>query len=98
MAQPVDAPTPQSLADLVARCDQINRYETQLTAAEESRVARAARSEREVVRKVETVKQSKRGPIKIEPTLSAIEKSERAERELQIPLFSGIANSDLPQL
>jgi len=66
--------------------------------AEESRVARAARSEREVVRKVETVKQSKRGPIKIEPTLSAIEKSERAERELQIPLFSGIANSDLPPL
>jgi S-DNA-T family DNA segregation ATPase FtsK/SpoIIIE len=66
--------------------------------ASESRVARAARSEREVVRKVETVKQSKREPIKIEPTLSAIEKSERAEREQQIPLFSGIANSDLPPL
>jgi len=66
--------------------------------AEQSRAARAARSEREVVRKVETVKQSKREPIKIEPTLSAIEKSERAERELQIPLFSGIANSDLPPL
>jgi hypothetical protein len=42
MNQPVDAPTPQSLADLVARCDQINRYETQLTAAEESRVAALA--------------------------------------------------------
>lgn len=42
MAQPVDAPTPQSLADLVARCDQLNRYETQLTAAEESRVAALA--------------------------------------------------------
>ena len=42
MSQPVDAPTPQSLADLVARCDQINRYETQLTAAEESRVAALA--------------------------------------------------------
>jgi S-DNA-T family DNA segregation ATPase FtsK/SpoIIIE len=62
------------------------------------RAARAARSEREVVRKVETVKQSKREPLKIEPTVPAIEKSERAEREQQIPLFSGIANSDLPPL
>ena len=42
MAHPVEAPTPQSLADLVARCDQINRFETQLTAAEESRVAALA--------------------------------------------------------
>jgi len=42
MAQPVDAPTPQALADLVARCDQLNRYATQLTAAEESRVAALA--------------------------------------------------------
>jgi S-DNA-T family DNA segregation ATPase FtsK/SpoIIIE len=66
--------------------------------ASDSRAARAARSEREVVRKVETVKQSKREPIKIEPTLAPIEKSERAEREQQIPLFSGIANSDLPPL
>jgi hypothetical protein len=39
MQQPVEAPTPKALADLVARCDQINRFETQLTAAEESRVA-----------------------------------------------------------
>ena len=62
------------------------------------RAARAARTEREVVRKVETVKQSKREPIKIEPTVPAIEKSERAEREQQIPLFSGIADSDLPPL
>src|SRR5262249_52438588 len=40
--------------------------------AGDSRAARAARSEREVVRKVETVKQSKREPIKIEPTLAPI--------------------------
>ena len=66
--------------------------------AEETRTARAARSAREVVRKVETIKQSKRDPIRIEPTLNAIEKSQRAEREQQIPLFSGIANSDLPPL
>jgi DNA segregation ATPase FtsK/SpoIIIE, S-DNA-T family len=66
--------------------------------ANDVRVARAARVERETVRKVETVKQSKREPIKIEPVVSAVEKSERAAREKQIPLFSGIANSDLPPL
>jgi hypothetical protein len=42
MQPPVEAPTPKALADLVARCDQINRFETQLTAAEESRVAALA--------------------------------------------------------
>jgi hypothetical protein len=42
MQQPVEAPTPKALADLVARCDQINRFETQLTAAEETRVAALA--------------------------------------------------------
>ena len=66
--------------------------------AEASRVARAARSEREIVRKVETVRQSRREPIKIEPIVAPIEKSERAERETQIPLFSGIADSELPPL
>jgi hypothetical protein len=42
MQQPVEAPTPEALADLVARCDQINRFETQLTAAEEARIAALA--------------------------------------------------------
>jgi anti-sigma-K factor RskA len=42
MQQPVEAPTPKALADLVARCDQINRFETQLTAAEEARIAALA--------------------------------------------------------
>ncbi|HET8940360.1 MAG TPA: DNA translocase FtsK 4TM domain-containing protein [Rudaea sp.] len=62
------------------------------------RQARTARSAREVVRKIDTIKQSRREPIKIEPTLSKVEKSRRAEREQQIPLFSGIADSDLPPL
>ncbi len=66
--------------------------------ADDVRVARAARNERESTRKIETVKQSRRDPIKIEPTFSSVEKSERAEREQQIPLFSGIADSDLPPL
>jgi S-DNA-T family DNA segregation ATPase FtsK/SpoIIIE len=65
---------------------------------EDGRVARAARVEREEVRKVDTVRQSKREPLKIEPVLAPIEKSKRAESEQQIPLFSGIAASGLPPL
>jgi hypothetical protein len=42
MQPPVEAPTPEALADLIARCDQINRFEMQLTAAEASRVAALA--------------------------------------------------------
>ena len=42
MQPPVSVPTPQALADLVARCDQINRYATELIAAEEARIAALA--------------------------------------------------------
>ena len=42
MHQPVEAPTPEALADLVARCTQINRYAVQLTAVEEGRIAALA--------------------------------------------------------
>ena len=42
MQQAVEAPTPKALADLVARCDQINRFEMQLTAVEENRIAALA--------------------------------------------------------
>ncbi|HEY0230155.1 MAG TPA: DNA translocase FtsK 4TM domain-containing protein, partial [Dokdonella sp.] len=62
---------------------------TKMRKAEDWNAAREARAEREVVRKVDTVKQSKREPIKIEPVIAPIEKSERAQRETQIPLFSG---------
>jgi DNA segregation ATPase FtsK/SpoIIIE, S-DNA-T family len=57
--------------------------------AEDWSAARQARVEREVVRKVDTARQSKREPLKIEPTLAPIGKSERAKRENQIPLFVG---------
>ncbi|MBL0163012.1 MAG: DNA translocase FtsK 4TM domain-containing protein [Xanthomonadales bacterium] len=57
--------------------------------AEDWSAARQARVEREVVRKVDTVRQSKREPLKIEPTLAPIGKSDRARRENQIPLFVG---------
>jgi hypothetical protein len=42
MHQPVEGPTPEALADLVARCKQINRYAVQLTVAEEGRIAALA--------------------------------------------------------
>lgn len=38
----IEAPTPRALADLVERCEQINRYARELTAAEESRIAALA--------------------------------------------------------
>lgn len=42
MQHPVEAPTPRALADLVARCTQIDRFTVQLVAAEESRIAALA--------------------------------------------------------
>ncbi len=42
MSGSVEVPTPAVLNALVARCSEINRYATQLTAAEESRVAALA--------------------------------------------------------
>lgn len=62
------------------------------------RVGQKARAEREVVRKEEKAKQRKREPVKIESAPAPVEKSERAERELQIPLFSNIPDGSLPPL
>ncbi len=62
------------------------------------RAGRSARSQREIVRKIDTVRQSRREPILIGSTTTSVEKSKRAEREQQIPLFSGIADSELPPL
>ncbi|MBO9663113.1 MAG: DNA translocase FtsK 4TM domain-containing protein [Dokdonella sp.] len=67
--------------------------------AEDWNAAREARAEREVVRKVETIKQAKREPVKIEPVIAPIEKSERAKRETQIPLFAGASSEgEVPPL
>ena len=72
---------------------------TRMRRAEDWSAAREARAEREVVRKIESVKQAKREPIKIEPVIAPIEKSERAQRETQIPLFSGASHEgELPPL
>ena len=68
--------------------------------ATEWQAARAMREEREEVRKVETEKRAKREPVKIEPPppTAAVEKSDRAKREQQIPLFHVPDGSGLPPL
>jgi len=56
--------------------------------ASDWQAARAMREEREEVRKVETEKRARREPVKIEPPPApTVEKSDRAKREQQIPLF-----------
>jgi DNA segregation ATPase FtsK/SpoIIIE, S-DNA-T family len=67
--------------------------------ASEWQAARAMREEREEVRKVETEKRAKREPVKIEPPPApVVEKSERAKREQQIPLFNVGDGSGIPPL
>ena len=57
------------------------------------------REEREEVRKLDTEKRAKREPVKIEPPAKTIiEKSERAQREQQIPLFNVGGDNSLPPL
>jgi S-DNA-T family DNA segregation ATPase FtsK/SpoIIIE len=58
--------------------------------AEDWQKTRTMREQREEVRKVDAVKQAKREPVKIEPPAApVVEKSDRAKREQQIPLFHG---------
>jgi DNA segregation ATPase FtsK/SpoIIIE, S-DNA-T family len=63
--------------------------------ASEWQQTRSMREEREIVRKVEAVARAKREPVHIEPPPApVIEKSERAKREQQIPLFHGTGGDD----
>lgn len=69
--------------------------------ASEWQQTRVMREEREEVRKVDAVLRAKREPVHIQPPLApVIEKSERAKREQQIPLFHGTSGdqSGLPPL
>ena len=55
---------------------------------------REMREERQEVRKTEAVRQAKREPVRIEPPAApVVEKSERAKRETQIPLFQGAGST-----
>ncbi|MEO8741570.1 MAG: DNA translocase FtsK 4TM domain-containing protein, partial [Lysobacteraceae bacterium] len=67
--------------------------------ADEWNQARVARGEREEVRKVDSERRAKREPVRIEPPPKPIiEKSERAKREQQIPLFNIDPVGGLPPL
>ncbi|NDK37385.1 DNA translocase FtsK [Pseudoxanthomonas gei] len=69
--------------------------------AAEWQQTRVLREEREEVRKVEAVKRARREPVHIEPPPTpVIEKSDRAKREQQIPLFHGTGGdqSGIPPL
>ena len=64
----------------------------------EQLAARKARTEREEVIKASQQKIAKRKPVRIEPVISQPKKSDRKERERQVPLFDPPADSELPPL
>ena len=67
--------------------------------AQEWQQARAFREEREETRKIETELRAKRAPVRIEPPPApVVEKSDRAKREQQIPLFHVGDGSGIPPL
>ena len=77
----------------------IGRFSAKTDQAAEWSRTRAIRSEREEVRKTETERRAKREPIKIAaPAPTLVEKSDRAEREQQIPLFNAGGVSEIPPL
>jgi len=64
----------------------------------EQLAARKARTEREEVIRTSQEKAAKRKPVRIEPVLKQPAKSERKERERQVPLFDPPPNTELPPL
>ncbi|MCM2335435.1 MAG: DNA translocase FtsK 4TM domain-containing protein [Pseudomonas sp.] len=67
--------------------------------ANEWQQTRAFREEREEARKVDTELRAKRAPVRIEPPPApVVEKSDRAKRETQIPLFHTGDGSGIPPL
>lgn len=67
--------------------------------ASEWKEARSLKEERSEARKEDTQRRARREPVHIEPTpVAVVEKSERAKRDQQIPLFTGGAPGELPPL
>jgi S-DNA-T family DNA segregation ATPase FtsK/SpoIIIE len=74
-------------------------FRSRLRQAPQALAARQARTEREVVKKADAVKQARREPVRIEAAPAPVVKSERARLETQIPLFVGAATpGELPPL
>lgn len=66
----------------------------------EQRIARVAKAEREETRREDKLRRAKREKVRIEPPPLPVEKSDRAHRETQIPLFAGAPSHEggLPPL
>jgi S-DNA-T family DNA segregation ATPase FtsK/SpoIIIE len=67
-------------------------------AREDRKLGQVAAVKREVVVVQERAKTVEAPPIKIEPQIFAVPKSERVEKERQVALFSELQDSDLPPL
>ena len=57
-----------------------------------------AREEREAVVQIEKRREEEHAPLRIEPALAEIKKSERAQKEKQAPLFENLPDTPLPPL
>ncbi len=77
--------------------DRLNQL---LHSAGEQRQVRAVKAKREEVRREDKQRRTKRDKVKIEPPPLPVEKSDRAQRETQIPLFAGASSREggLPPL
>ncbi len=74
-------------------------FGTSVRSAGEWQQARNAKLERKEVREQDVERRAKREPVHIEPPAKpVIERSERAKREQQIPLFNADADGALPPL
>ena len=77
----------------------IDKFSRKRLEAAEWQRTRSLREEREEVRKIDLERRSRREPVRIEPPAKpVIEKSERAQREQQIPLFNIAGGDALPPL
>jgi S-DNA-T family DNA segregation ATPase FtsK/SpoIIIE len=68
------------------------------SAARELRAGREVKEARNEVVRVKKEKVAKRAPPRIEPIVAKVEKSERVEKERQVPLFDRPASRELPPL
>jgi S-DNA-T family DNA segregation ATPase FtsK/SpoIIIE len=57
-----------------------------------------AREEREAVVQIEKKREEEHPPLRIEPPVAEIKKSERAQKEKQAPLFENLPDTPLPPL
>jgi len=62
------------------------------------KLGEVAREEREVVVKAERKREEEHPPLRIEPPLVEIKKSERVQKEKQVPLFDDLPDTPLPPL